>query len=124
MTIAYWCVLVMIIFPYFFTGLAKSGGDFNNYSPRSFLEKQTGWRKRAHYIQLNCFETTPAFGLAIIIAHFAHAPQLTINYLAILFIISRVIYALCYLGNKPLLRSLFWTIGMILIISLFCISTA
>lgn len=121
MTIAYWCVLVMIVFPYFFAMLAKSGPNFNNHDPRLYLQNITGWRKRADYIQKNTFETTPAFGIAVIISHLIHAHQQSIDTLAIAYVISRIFYALCYLSDKASLRSLFWTVGMICIIGLFCI---
>jgi uncharacterized MAPEG superfamily protein len=94
MTIAYWCVFAMIIFPYFFTVLAKSGDHYNNQNPRDYLQKVTGWRKRADYVQLNCYESTPAFGIAVVIAHLAHANQLAINTLAITFVIARLCYGI------------------------------
>ena len=122
MTIAYWCVLIMIVFPYVFTILAKSGGHFNNHDPRRYLEKSTGWRRRAHYVQQNSFESTPAFGIAVIISHLAHASQPMLDKLAIVFVISRIIYAICYLGDKALLRSLSWAIGMGCLIGLFYVA--
>lgn len=122
MTTAYWCVLAMIVFPYFFTILAKTGRHFDNHDPRRYLEKITGWRRRALYVQLNSFESTPAFGIAVIIAHLAHASQPMLDKLAIVFVISRIIYAICYLTDKALLRSLFWAVGMGCVIGLFYIA--
>ncbi|CAN5236588.1 MAPEG family protein [soil metagenome] len=124
MTIAYWCVLGMIIFPYIFAFLTKTGPNYNNNDPRAYLEKLSGWRRRAYNIELNSFEITPAFGLAVIIAHLAHAPQLTLDKLAIAFVITRIIYALCYIFDKASLRTLFWTLGIGCIIGLFYISAA
>ncbi len=41
MTLAYWCVLAAALMPFLFTGIAKfSGGRYNNYSPREFLENR------------------------------------------------------------------------------------
>lgn len=122
MTVAYWCVLAMIIFPYIFTIMAKAGSKYDNHDPRAALQKMTGWRKRANYIQLNSFEATPAFGIAVIIAHLAHANQLTLDKLAITFVIARVFYAICYLTDKATLRSLVWFVGYACVISLFCIA--
>lgn len=121
MTIAYWCVLIMIVFPYLFTALAKTGAGFNNHDPREYLSRLSGWRKRAHFIQLNSFESTPAFAVAIIIAHLLHAPQPTLDKLAIAFVIIRVIYAICYLSDLALLRTLFWGAGLACVIALFFI---
>lgn len=122
MTIAYWCVLIIILFPYFFTVLAKSKKNFDNHNPRVYLSNLTGWRKRANYVQMNSFEVTASFGLAVIIAHLTHANQTAIDYLAVIFVCTRIIYAICYLTDFATLRTLFWTVGLLCIISLFYIS--
>ena len=122
MTIAYWCVCAMIIYPYFFTVLAKSSKHFDNHNPRSYLTNTTGWRQRANYVQMNCFETVPAFGLAVIIAHLAHAPQHRIDLLALVFVCSRLVYGFCYVFDRATLRTLAWFIGLGAVISLFFIS--
>ena len=122
MTIAYWCVLVVIFFPYFFTILAKTGAHFNNHDPRAYLEGATGWRKRAYYVQLNSFEALPAFGFAVVIAHLMQVDQFKLDILAITFVIARILYAICYLADKAFLRSLVWALGIACIISMFCIN--
>ena len=122
MTTAYWCVLISILFPYIFTVLAKLNKNFDNHDPRACLDRVTGWKRRAHCVQLNSFEIIPAFGLAVIIAELAKAPQSTLDIIAIVFIITRVCYAICYLTDKAGLRSLFWGIGMACILSLFYIA--
>lgn len=123
MTTAYWCVLFIIFFPYFFTFLAKSSRNFNNHDPRGYLAKLTGWRKRADYVQQNSFEATSAFGLAVIIAHLAHANQTNLDYLSIAFVIARIIYSICYITDQASLRSLFWGVGMVCILGMFYISS-
>jgi len=122
MTVAYWCVLVMIIFPYLFATLAKASLSFNNAKPREYAAALTGWRQRANYIQLNSFEALSTFGLAVIIAHLAHASQINVDRLAIIYVISRAIYAICYLAKTSMLRTFFWSIGFFCIIGLFYIS--
>ena len=44
-----------------------------------------------------------------------------LNKLAIVFVIARVAYAICYLTDKALLRSLFWIVGLSCIIGIFYI---
>jgi len=119
MTIAYWCVLAAALLPYVFTLLAKSGGRYNNYSPREFLEKQQGLQKRAHWVQLNSFEAFPAFAAAVIIAHLTGGDQSRIDILAIAFVIIRVIYGIAYLANLAPLRSMVWMAGMVTMVALF-----
>src|SRR3546814_3931797 len=53
MTTALWCVLVAALLPFLFTGLAKASKRFDNAAPRDYFEQSTGWRKRAHWAQLN-----------------------------------------------------------------------
>ncbi len=120
MTLAYWCVLAAALMPFLFTGIAKfSGGRYNNYSPREFLEKQEGFRKRAHWAQLNSFEAFPMFAAAVIIAHLTGAEQDYINTLAIAFIGIRLVYGAMYLANLAALRTLVWSAGLACVIALF-----
>lgn len=120
MTQAYWCVLVAALLPFVFTGLAKLGGRrYNNHSPRDFLEKQEGYRKRAHWTQLNSFEAFPAFAAAVIIAHLAGGNQASIDLYAMAFIGFRIVYGVLYLANLATLRSLAWMGGLVCVILLF-----
>ena len=120
MTLAYWCVLAAALMPFLFTGIAKfSGGRYNNYSPREFLEKQEGFRKRAHWAQLNSFEAFPMFAAAVIMAHLTGAEQDYINTLAIAFIGIRIVYGAMYLANLAALRTLVWSAGLACVIALF-----
>lgn len=127
MTLAYWCVLVAICLPYLATGYAKfTGGGFGprqNHDPRTFLATLEGARRRAASAQLNGFEVTPAFATAVIIAHLAGgAEQATLDALAVAFVLSRVLFTLCYIADWAILRSLVWGVGMGLIVSLFVVA--
>ena len=120
MTLAYWCVLAAALMPFLFTGIAKfTGGRYNNYSPREFLEKQDGFRKRAHWAQLNSFEAFPFFAAAVIIAHQTGGDQSYIDMLAAAFIGIRVVYGVMYLANLAALRTLVWAAGLACIIAIF-----
>jgi uncharacterized MAPEG superfamily protein len=127
MTLAYWCVLIALFLPYLSTITAKAvSGGFNpkyNYDPRAFLAGISGLGRRANNAQLNSFEVTPAFAAAVIIAHLAGgAEQALLDQLAMAFILSRVLYFICYLADWAALRSLVWFAGMALIVSLFVVS--
>lgn len=94
-----------------------------NQDPRAFLSTLEGWRKRANNAQLNGFEVTPAFAAAVIIAHQAGgAEQGLLDQLAVAFIVSRVLYFICYLAGWGPVRSLVWFAGMGLIAALFVVS--
>lgn len=127
MTSAYWCVLMALMLPYVATVVAKaSAGNFtphDNHDPRAFLANVQGMAKRAHNAQQNGFEITPAFAAAVIIAHVAGvAEQGLIDQLAIAFVISRLLYTGCYIADWALLRSVVWSVGLGLIVSLFVVS--
>jgi uncharacterized MAPEG superfamily protein len=127
MTTAYWCVLVALFLPYLSTVTAKAvSGGFSprhNYDPRALLDNLSGIGRRANNAQLNSFEVTPAFAAAVIIAHLAGgAEQALLDQLAIAFVISRLLYLLCYLADWAAARSLVWFINMGLIISLFVVA--
>ncbi|QWE31019.1 MAPEG family protein [Polynucleobacter sp. Adler-ghost] len=120
MTIAYWCVLFMGLFPYVATGIAKKGfEDYDNGMPRQWLTKQTGFRARANAAQANLFESLPFFFAAVVIASIAHAPQNRVDLLAIGFVGARITYLICYVADWPTTRSIVWLAGLACVVALF-----
>ncbi len=123
MSIAYWCVLIAAIFPYVMVGIAKVGHPrYNNRQPRAWADSLEGYRKRASWAHQNSFEIFPFFAAAVIIASLGNAAQPTVDALAIAFISTRVAYAVCYLADLALWRSLMWTAGFGLCVALFVIA--
>lgn len=120
MTIAYWCVSFMGLFPYVAAGIAKKGFEgYDNGMPRQWLAKQTGFRARANAAQANLFESLPFFFAAVIIASIAHAPQNRIDLLALGFVAARIAYLICYVANWPTTRSIVWTCGIACVVAIF-----
>jgi uncharacterized MAPEG superfamily protein len=120
MTIAYWCVLFMGLFPYVAAGIAKKGFEgYDNGMPRQWLAKQTGFRARANAAQANLFESLPFFFAAVIIASIAQAPQNRIDILALGFVAARIAYLICYVANWPTTRSIVWTCGIACVVAIF-----
>lgn len=122
MTLAYWCVLLTILLPYAFTITAKIKGRFrprDNRNPRDFLDQLDGVAKRAHWAQLNTFESVPGFAAAVIIAHLSHGTQGTIDSLAVAFVVIRIGFGLAYIADMPRLRSALWFAGLACVIGLF-----
>jgi uncharacterized MAPEG superfamily protein len=123
MTSAYWCVLVSAYLPILWTGIAKfSGGDFAeaaNRAPRDYLDRLSGWRRRAHWAQLNGFEAFPPFAAAVIIAHLRHVPQPRIDLLAIVFVVLRVLHGILYITNRARMRSVVWFSSVGCVVALF-----
>lgn len=120
MTIAFWCVLIAGLLPYLATTIAKGGGErYDNRDPRAWLEKQEGFRKRAHNAQANAFEAFPLFAAAVVVASLTQAPQERVDALAVLFIVARVAYLVCYLADWHWARSLVWLIGWLATLTIF-----
>ena len=126
MTIAFWTILAAIALPWLMAALKKSplavSGKYSNRAPRAMQPKLEGLSQRAHWAELNSFEILPAFVAAVLVAHLAGAEQMLVDQLAIGFIVSRVLYSICYLTDWATLRSLVWTVGLIFIVALFVIS--
>jgi uncharacterized MAPEG superfamily protein len=119
MTAAFWCVLIAGLLPYMATGIAKSGGGYDNRQPREWLARQTGRRARANAAQKNSFEAFPLFAAAVLVASVAHAPQAHLDHCAELFVLSRVVYIGAYIVDLALLRSLVWVVGIGSVIAIF-----
>ncbi len=120
MTLAYWCVLIAAVFPVLMVGIAKAGHrGYNNKRPRAWAQNLDGYRQRASWAQQNSFEIFPFFASGVIIASVVGAEQATIDILAIAFIATRIAYAICYLADLHLWRSLVWVAGYALCIALF-----
>ena len=123
MTIAYWCVLAAILMPVMFTGIAKFSGPGykpkHNLAPREFLNELDGYRKRANWVQMNTFESIPAFMAAVIIAHQIGGDQTLIDILAVSYIVLRLVYGALYLANKGMPRTIVWTLAVGCVLGLF-----
>lgn len=124
MTIAYWCVLAVILLPYVWFGFfaGRVGGARDNNQPRAVLASAEGVALRALGAHQNSFEASIGFIAAVIIAHLAHAPQARIDVLALIFVAARILHGVFYLAGLGALRSLAFGIGMVCTIGLFVIS--
>ena len=120
MTTALWCVMVAGLLPYAATGAAKWGfRNFDNNNPRAWLAAQTGFRARGNAAQANSFEAFPFFAAAVLTASWNHAPQATLDLLALGFIAARVLFLLAYLADQATLRSICWFAGIATVVRIF-----
>lgn len=120
-TVAHWCILFAALLPIVCAGIAKSGmmnkprsdGGYDNHDPRSWLARQGDWRARANNAQANSFEALPFFFAAVIVAHQLEAGQLSLDLLAVAFVLLRVLYVYLYIADRAGLRSLVWTLAFL-----------
>jgi len=123
MSIALWCILAAGLLPIFAAAAAKWGiDDYDNAHPREWLARQTGFRARANAAQANSYEGLPLFIGAVLVASFRQGPLAVIDQLATLYVLSRIAYIACYIGDRPTLRSLVWVIGLGICIGLFVVA--
>lgn len=121
MTIAIACVLVAGLLPYVWIGYAKLvGRAFNNRAPRMALAKLEGAPARAHWAHLNAFEAFPFFAAAVILAMFRGVDQTTVDNVALVFVVARLLHGSFYLLDWAALRSLAWFVGLACPIILLC----
>ena len=121
MTIAEWCVFGTLMLYLLTIASIKWIGfrRFDNAKPRdpAFYESPIGARVLgAHQ---NGIEAFPFFAIAVLLAEFRAGPQQLIDELAVLFLIVRIAYVFTYLGNRPTLRSILWSIGFAINLGIF-----
>lgn len=128
MTIAFWCILIACLLPMIsvlyakFLAAGAKLSEYDNNSPREYLAKLEGSRKRAVWSEQNTHESLPLFIAGVLVAHFTGAEQATINILSLSFIGFRLAYIVVYIADYAVLRSLIWAGGLLCSISLFAIS--
>jgi uncharacterized MAPEG superfamily protein len=124
MTVAEWCVfgaviLYLLTIAPFKAASAHSERIFDNSRPRDPTFYDDPIRSRALGAHLNGIETFPFFAAAVLLAEFRAAPQNLINELAVLFLVVRIAYVFTYIGNRPTLRSILWTVGFVINVAIF-----
>ena len=121
MTIAEWCVFASLMLYLLSIASVKwlRSSDFDNSRPRDPAFYHEPMAARALGAHQNGIEAFPFFAAAVLLAEFRACPQNLINELAILFVIVRIAYVFTYIGNRPTLRSILWSIGFAINIAIF-----
>lgn len=90
----------------------QQAGGYNNNYPREQQAQLKGFGARAVAAHQNSFESLIIFSTAILTALATHTISSTIQTLAVVHIIARVIYHILYLKNLATFRSLVWAVGL------------
>jgi len=98
----------------------QSSEGYNNNNPRDQQEALDGWGKRALAAHQNQIESFPLFAAGILVATVSGVTSSVVTYLAIAFIVARVVYLYCYLKNIATVRSLVWCVGLFSSLALLC----
>jgi uncharacterized MAPEG superfamily protein len=122
MTIAEWCVFGTLMLYLLTIASVKWIGfrRFDNARPRDpTFYADDPIASRALGAHQNGIEAFPFFAVAVLLAEFHAGPQRLIDELAVLFLIVRIAYVFTYLGNRPTLRSILWSLGFAINIAIF-----
>jgi uncharacterized MAPEG superfamily protein len=121
MTLAEWCVFGAVLLYLVTIASIKwiRYGRFDNARPRDPAFYKDAISERALGAHQNGIETFPFFAVAVLLAEFRDSPQRLIDELAALFLMVRIAYVLTYLGNRPTLRSILWSIGFAINVAIF-----
>jgi len=121
MTLAEWCVFGALLLYLLTIASIKwiRFRSFDNSRPRDAAFFADALAQRALGAHQNGIETFPFFAFAVLLAEFRDSPQQLIDELAVLFLIVRIAYVLTYLGNRPTLRSILWSIGFAINLAIF-----
>lgn len=124
MTIPHLCLFIVVVLPFPWIMLAKVSKRYDNGAPRSYLAGLEGWRARAYAAHQNAWEALAMFTAAIVAAGQAGGANPWINWLAITFVVVRVLHGLLYVANLASLRSLVWFVGVACVVSMFFVSVS
>ncbi|PMY43247.1 MULTISPECIES: MAPEG family protein [Pseudomonas] len=117
MSIAFWCVFISALLIYVarvpVARAMKEQGGYDNHLPRQQQTQLTGFGARAVAAHQNSFEAFMLFAVGVLMAHTTQTQGWLIDGLAIVFVITRVIYLLCYWADLAWQRSLVWFIGLL-----------
>jgi uncharacterized MAPEG superfamily protein len=121
MTIAEWCVFAIVML--YLVSIAPIKWlrfrRFDNSRPRDPTFYQDPIAARSLGAHQNGIEAFPFFAAAVLLAEFRACPQRLVDELAVLFVIVRIAYVFTYLGNRPTLRSILWSLGFAINIAIF-----
>ncbi|MGQ3892422.1 MAPEG family protein [Legionella sp. CNM-4043-24] len=112
------CLFIATLLPYLARvpvalAMNKAPGGYNNDCPREQQASLKGFGARAIAAHQNSFEALLVFSTAALTAIASNHVTPMVQYLAIVFIISRLVYHALYLMNMASLRSLVWFIGLV-----------
>lgn len=117
MTTPFWCLMLVAVAPYLLSTAAgvfriRQFGSLDNKYPRLQQGRLEGAGARVMAAHQNALEAVPIFAAAVLVAHLAGADPAASAVAAIVFVVARVLHAVCYAANLDVLRSLVFLVGL------------
>jgi uncharacterized MAPEG superfamily protein len=119
MPLAYWCVLAAALLPLIWAGYAKAGGTVDNHCPRETAADLPPKHRRAYAAHSNAYENFPFFAAAVIIAVTQGAAIPTVNALAVIYVLLRIVHGVLYVADRPTARSVVYGLAWLANIAIF-----
>jgi uncharacterized MAPEG superfamily protein len=118
MTIIIICLLIATVMPILAKAplaiaMNKMKGGYNNRNPREQQKLLSGFGARAKAAHENCFEALIMFTPGALSVMATNSATSVTGYIAICFVVARLLYLLAYYYDKHLARSLSWGVGFL-----------
>ncbi|AYF87278.1 MAPEG family protein [Pseudomonas sp. JS3066] len=118
MSIPFWCLFFAALLIYLAKipvakAMREEGRGYDNHHPRAQQARLTGFGARAVAAHQNSIEMFPLFAAGVLMAHVTQTHGWFVDLLAIIFIVSRVLYLFLYWNDNASPRSLVWAVGLI-----------
>ncbi len=111
------CLFVAVLLPYLLKMVVgyfmQKESVYDNHHPRTQQARLVGMGARAVAAHQNGFESLLVFATAALTALATNHVGVMVRVLAIVYIVSRIIYNIFYLQDLASLRSLTWFVGFI-----------
>ncbi|MBR9912575.1 MAG: MAPEG family protein [Gammaproteobacteria bacterium] len=124
MSIALWCLFVAgllhVVTKVPLSMAQNQAGGYDNHSPREQQAALQGWGKRALAAHQNQIESFPFFAAGVLAATATGVTGSVADYLALAYVLARLVYLYCYLKDIALLRSVVWGVGFLSSLALLC----
>ena len=117
MTILIYCLFFTLLLPYLSkapvaAAMTKLGG-YDNTNPREQQAKLEGAGARALAAHQNAFESLIIYTMATAVVLATNNTSITVQVLAVVYLVARVVYCVMYYLNLDKMRSLMWLIGLL-----------
>jgi uncharacterized MAPEG superfamily protein len=125
MSIALWCLFIAGLLHVLskaplMRAQSRCEGGYDNNQPREQHAALDPWGKRALAAHENQIESFPLFAAGVLVAVATGVTSPVVDYLAIAFIVARVVYIFLYVQDVATLRSMVWMVGYLSSLALLC----
>lgn len=101
----------LVYFPYAWVAYGRIRVGLDLAAPRAMFDKLPPYAQRAAWAHQNAWESFSLFTAAALMAYVTQQDSDWVRGWAIAYLVARLLYAIFYIGNIPILRSASWAVG-------------